>query len=164
MGSKTPDCSKKRDDTESPISFDESCKDTKLRKEVSNSVDTVPSRSLDVVVTEVVESAINDDMATTDILIVYCISEGRVHGPFETPKDGPKIAVLLKCTVLLGRHVSGPTVTAKFSPDEGTALLDYGPTRYVALGHSGVGKKGTVTHESDEKVLESPVFCEHVPN
>lgn len=55
--------------------------------------DTIPSRSLDEVVKEVVVSSDKDNkyIKTTDVLMVYRIVLGRVHGPLESlfePRKG----------------------------------------------------------------------------
>ncbi len=111
-----------------------------------NEVDTVPPRSFDVVVTEVALSPENDNMATTDILIVYCINDSPVHGPFEPLKDPEEKTKSLNCTVALGRYVSGMTVSTHFPTEKGTPDKNVPSLAILPMGHSGGGKLTTVDH------------------
>ncbi len=118
----------------------------------------MPSRSFDVVVTEVALPADNFNIATTDILMVYRINENRIHGPFESLEKIEESAKNLKRTVAFGRYVSGPTVSAHLSTEKGTTLSDIPSLRYSTIGPSGGGKVTTVDHSVENRVKVSLLF------
>lgn len=83
MGSCTVDCSVVWFETESSLTLEEGCKDANEWVKATNLVDSVPSRSLDVVLKEATFSSCLDAKAS-DILMVPCMDFNRAHGPLES--------------------------------------------------------------------------------